>query len=268
MVIYNKFKEIAETYSDKEIFLGQETYFNFLERVNFTAEILNVDVSEDYYVFRSDNKFDYYVNFLACNKIGKTFVPLPSDIKEKKYTEVVELLEINDLKNIAIVFHTSGTTGKSKGVKYTESALLQNIENHNNDALKLTDEDIAWSYGSPHLAGFLIGVSFTTIMVGGQVLLEDLLPSQCQKIIDKYKPTWSFFPPSLIEMLKRLKSTNLNLDSFKRIVVSATKPTENQIKFLLNKGCQSINHCYSATDFAASTVAIGRDIIDKNDIDL
>ena len=277
MVIYNKFKEIAEIYSDKEIFLGQktksyfgdkpETYFHFLERVNFTAEILNVDISEDYYVFRSDNKFDYYVNFLACNKIGKTFVPVPIDIKEKKYTEVVELLKVNDLKNIAIVFHTSGTTGKSKGVKYTESALLQNMKICRN-ALKLTNEDIGWSYGSPHLAGFLIGVSFTTILTGGQVLLEDLMPSHSQKIIDKYKPTYTFFPPSLIEMLKRLKSINLNLDSFKRIVVSATKPTENQIKFLLNKGCQSINHCYSATDFASSTVAIGRDIIDKNNIDL
>jgi len=192
---------------------------------------------------------------------------LPSDIKEKKYTEVVELLEINDLKNIAIVFHTSGTTGKSKGVKYKEKALLQNMKICRN-ALKLTDEDIGWAYGSPHLAGFLIGVSFTTILTGGQVLLEDLMPSQSQKIIDEYKPTYTFFPPSLIEMLKRLENTNLNLDSFKRIVVSATKPTENQIKFLLNKGCQSINHCYSATDFAASTVAIGRDITDKNNIDL
>ena len=74
MVIYNKFKEVAEKYSDKELFLGQktksylgdkpETYFHFLERVNFTAEILNVDISEDYYVFRSDNKFDYYV--ISC----------------------------------------------------------------------------------------------------------------------------------------------------------------------------------------------------------
>ena len=277
MVIYNKFKEIAETYPNKEIFLGQETksylgekpetYFYFLERVNFTAEILNSDITEDYYIFKSNNKFDYFVNFLACNKIGKTFVPLSSDIKEKKYTEVVDLLEINDLKNIAIVFHTSGTTGKSKGVKYTESALLQNMKICRN-ALKLTNEDIGWSYGSPHLAGFLVGISLTTILTGGQVILEDLKPTNSQDIIDKYKPTYTFFPPSLIEMLKRLESTNLNLDSFKRIVVSATKPTEEQIKFLLNKGCQSINHCYSATDFASSTVAIGRNITDKNDIDL
>jgi hypothetical protein len=58
MVIYNKFKEVAEKYSDKEIFLGQETksylgdkpetYFYFLERVNFTAEVLNFEIPEDY----------------------------------------------------------------------------------------------------------------------------------------------------------------------------------------------------------------------------
>tara|TARA_Y100000590_G_scaffold424907_1_gene532335 strand:+ start:3504 stop:5417 length:1914 start_codon:yes stop_codon:yes gene_type:complete len=277
MLIYKKFKEIAETYPNKEIFLGQETksylgeksetYFYFLERVNFTAEILNSDITEDYYIFKSDNKFDYFVNFLACNKIRKTFVPIPVDIKEKKYNEIIKLLKVNDLKDISVVFHTSGTTGKSKGVKYTESALLQNMKICRN-ALKLTDEDIGWSYGSPHLAGFLVGVSFTTILTGGQVLLEDLKPTDSQKVIDKYKPTYTFFPPSLIEMLKRLERTNLNLNSFKRIVVSATKPTENQLKFLLDKGCQSINHCYSATDFASSTVAIGRNITDKNNIDL
>jgi len=104
MVIYNKFKEVAEKYSDKEIFLGQETksylgdkpetYFYFLERVNFTAEVLNFEIPEDYYVFRSDNKMDYYVNFFACNKIGKTFVPLPNDIGKDHYNEVV--LKVSD----------------------------------------------------------------------------------------------------------------------------------------------------------------------------
>jgi len=135
MVIYNHFKSIAETYPNKEIFLGQETksylgekpetYFYFLERVNFTAEILSMDIPYPYYVFKSENKFDYYVNFLACNKIGKVFVPVPNDVSDQYFSEVEQQVSNSNLDDICLVLSTSGTTGKSKGVSFQKMRFMK-----------------------------------------------------------------------------------------------------------------------------------------------
>ncbi len=279
MVIYNKFKEVAEKYLDKEIFLGQETksylgdkpetYFYFLERVNFTAEVLNFEIPEDYYVFRSDNKMDYYVNFFACNKIGKTFVPLPNDIGKDHYNEVVLKVSESDLSDVALILSTSGTTGKSKGVKFSEKSIVENLATAV-EAFDITNETITWAYGSPSLAGMLIGLTISTVLAGGQVILDNFRMLRLNKFISEYKPTLMFIPPTTINMIKKYKriSNNLDLTSFKKIIVSATKPTESDIKYLLEKGAQIIHHGYSASDIACSTAVLGRDISSTENIDL
>lgn len=277
MVIYNHFKKIAETYTDKEIFLGQETksylgdkpetYFYFLERVNFTAEILKLDISEKYYVFRSENKFDYYVNFLACSKIGKVFVPVPNDVSDKYFFEVVEQVSKTDLTNVSLVLSTSGTTGKSKGVKFSEEAIYENMMT-SKKTLGITDKDILWAYGSPSLAGFLTGLVTPTILSGGQIFLDDFKLLKLDKIVKEYKPTMTFIPPTTISMLKKYKrvSDKLDLSSFRKVVVSATKPTKYDITYLLDKGVQTVHHGYSASDIACSTPVLGRDI-SSSDVD-
>ena len=71
----------------------------------------------------------------------------------------------------------------------------------------------------------------------------------------------------MIKKYKRI-SNNLDLTSFKKIIVSATKPTKSDIKYLLEKGAQIIHHGYSASDIACSTAVLGRDISSTENIDL
>ena len=124
------------------------------------------------YVYRATQNIDFIVTYCAVHYLGAIAVPLEHQALEEKFKAVSD--EVNSCEfteDIVDILYTTGTTGKSKGVMLSETALVSCADNFVHD-LQFTPE-LCFIISGPlnHIASLF--KMHPTLTVGGTVCVLD-----------------------------------------------------------------------------------------------
>jgi len=117
--------------------------------------------------------YEIETKFVEKTDVGKIpmLTSLPVELENKNLASwVAEDTPVSSKKNIALFLHTSGTTGRPKGVPLTHHNIFVTLKNIK-DSFQLTEKD-TYLLVMPlfHVHG-LIGVLLTTLYAGGSVIV-------------------------------------------------------------------------------------------------
>jgi long-chain acyl-CoA synthetase len=124
----------------------------------------------------------------------------------------------------ALLLHTSGTTGASKAVEFSERALVSNIEALIS-TMTWSSEDKCLTPALPELPAVLTTCVLPAIAVGASVQLVDpCAPRKLVQHANMYRPTILYALPYTYELLCRSRSVS-ELPTDIRLCVSSSAPT-------------------------------------------
>ena len=82
------------------------------------------------YVFRATQDIDFIITYCAVHYMGAIAVPLENKVPQEVFQSIKSEVESCDfLDDIVDILYTTGTTGKSKGVMLSETALVSCADN-------------------------------------------------------------------------------------------------------------------------------------------
>ena len=124
------------------------------------------------WVFRATQDIDFVITYCAVHHIGAIAVPLEQKTSDEHFNEIkteVESCEFAD--DIVDILYTTGTTGKSKGVMLSETALVACTDNFISD-LKFSSE-LLFIISGPlsHIASLF--KMHPTLTAGGTICILD-----------------------------------------------------------------------------------------------
>lgn len=124
------------------------------------------------YVFRASQDIDFLVTYCAVHYLKAIAVPLEHAATEENFKAVEkEVLENQFVPDIADILYTTGTTGKSKGVMLSETALVSCADNFINDLHFSSDLLFIISGPLNHIASLF--KIHPVLTVGGTVCILD-----------------------------------------------------------------------------------------------
>lgn len=211
-----------------------------------------------------ESKFGYKIEYDKTNISWNEFMRLGKLSKKDSYS-------VGEPKDLAVIFHTGGTTGKSKGVKITNDNFNCSITQSqiDNDIVERGESLLAimpmfHGFGSSncvHLA-LCSGVSI--------ILVPKFDAKNCHKLIRKYKPNHILGVPSLFEAImnnKKMKGEDLSY--LKYLISGGDKLKEKAekafAKFLKEHNAkQPLLKAYGLTEAVAATTRTHKDMNDPN----
>ena len=124
------------------------------------------------HVFRATQDIDFIITYCAIHHLKAIAVPLEQKTSDEHFAEILD--EVNScefVEDIADILYTTGTTGKSKGVMLSETALVSCADNFIND-LEFTP-DLLFIISGPlsHIASLF--KMHPVLTVGGTVCILD-----------------------------------------------------------------------------------------------
>ncbi len=124
------------------------------------------------YVFRSSQDINFVIKYCAIHYIGAIAVPLESNVNDENFNQIYN--EVNSCEfaeDIVDILYTTGTTGKSKGVMLSETALVSCADNFIAD-LEFTS-DLLFIISGPlsHIASLF--KMHPVLTVGGTICILD-----------------------------------------------------------------------------------------------
>ncbi|CAH0547549.1 unnamed protein product [Brassicogethes aeneus] len=149
-------------------------------------------------------------------------------IKPQAGEENFEPVKIDNIKNTAIIYYSSGTTGPPKPICISHYAMLANVIN---SFPKEPDMEVLNHYQKQFSNGFRFLDHLPLYWISGElsgwiqngstrILVEKFEALKFWEIVDKYKVNMTFIAPnSLMELSKCPKSEHLNVDSLCLIIV-------------------------------------------------
>lgn len=82
------------------------------------------------YVFRATQDIDFIITYCAVHYMGAIAVPLENKVPQEVFQSIISEVESCDFSDdIVDILYTTGTTGKSKGVMLSETALVSCADN-------------------------------------------------------------------------------------------------------------------------------------------
>lgn len=124
------------------------------------------------YVFRSTQDIDFVVTYCAVHYIGAIAVPMEQKATDEYFNAIkAEVSACEFSEDIADILYTTGTTGKSKGVMLSETALVSCADNFIAD-LQITS-DLLFIISGPlsHIASLF--KMHPVLTVGGTICILD-----------------------------------------------------------------------------------------------
>lgn len=145
----------AILYGDRRL-----SYDELKEKINATYSTLRKIVKTGYrVVLKLPNTPEFIINSYAIEKIGAIPVPVSQLLKERETEEIVDDVKANvvisdagvdvvgedreiDLdEDVAMIFYTSGVTGRPKGIAHTKDTILTTCQTEG-DLLGIREDDV------------------------------------------------------------------------------------------------------------------------------
>ncbi len=158
------------------------------------------------YVFRGSQDIDFLVTYCAVHNIGAIAVPLEAQVPESSFSAIsAEVESCNYAEDIVDILYTTGTTGKSKGVMLSETALVSCADNFIAD-LGFTSELLFIISGPLNHIASLFKIH-PTITAGGAICVLDGL-KDINAFFDvfnlPFKKFATFLVPASIRLIMQL----------------------------------------------------------------
>jgi len=197
-------------------------------------------------------------NIIICHEKAENFLSFEELlVKEENKLPKIDIQE----KDYAIIFYTSGTTGKPKGVliNYLQlGAPAKAIKYFVNS--DISDKDTALcALPFSHLGG-LIFIQVMLEFNATVVLLDRFMPADFLKDIQQYKVSWFWLVPSMYYALLQLKEfETYNLSNLRWIVIFGAPSSPNAMRRFHEHCPQAIlYHGWGLTETNAPTTVIPR----------
>lgn len=124
------------------------------------------------YVFRSTQDIDFVVTYCAVHYVGAIAVPLEQKATDEHFNAIyTEVTSCTFAEDIVDILYTTGTTGKSKGVMLSETALVSCADNFITDLQFSSDLLFIISGPLSHIASLF--KMHPVLTVGGTICILD-----------------------------------------------------------------------------------------------
>lgn len=124
------------------------------------------------YVFRASQDIDFVVTYCAVHHIGAIAVPMEQKVTDEYFNAIsAEVAACEFSEDITDILYTTGTTGKSKGVMLSETALVSCADNFITDLHFSSDLLFIISGPLSHIASLF--KMHPVLTVGGTICILD-----------------------------------------------------------------------------------------------
>ena len=124
------------------------------------------------YVFRASQDIDFVVTYCAVHHIGAIAVPMEQKVTDEYFNAIsAEVAACEFSEDITDILYTTGTTGKSKGVMLSETALVSCADNFITDLQFSSDLLFIISGPLSHIASLF--KMHPVLTVGGTICILD-----------------------------------------------------------------------------------------------
>ena len=150
------------------------TYSQLWDRIIKRAEELKSEgvLPNRPYVFRASQDIDFVVTYCAVHHIGAIAVPMEQKVTDEYFNAIsAEVAACEFSADITDILYTTGTTGKSKGVMLSETALVSCADNFITDLQFSSDLLFIISGPLSHIASLF--KMHPVLTVGGTICILD-----------------------------------------------------------------------------------------------
>lgn len=150
------------------------TYSQLWDRIIKRAEELKSEgvLPNRPYVFRASQDIDFVVTYCAVHHIGAIAVPMEQKVTDEYFNAIsAEVAACEFAEDITDILYTTGTTGKSKGVMLSETALVSCADNFITDLHFSSDLLFIISGPLSHIASLF--KMHPVLTVGGTICILD-----------------------------------------------------------------------------------------------
>lgn len=150
------------------------TYSQLWDRIIKRAEELKSEgvLPNRPYVFRASQDIDFVVTYCAVHHIGAIAVPMEQKVTDEYFNAIsAEVAACEFAEDITDILYTTGTTGKSKGVMLSETALVSCADNFITDLQFSSDLLFIISGPLSHIASLF--KMHPVLTVGGTICILD-----------------------------------------------------------------------------------------------
>lgn len=201
-------------------------------------------------------------------KLGQLSIPLPKtihlDVIERYYKDGVDVkpiaVQIKE-KNPIFIFYTSGTTGRPKGVIYTNKMMFWNSLNTSMQ-LGITFRDSTINTLPPyHTSGWNIFIT-PLLHKGAQIdMVEKFDAERILCLLELNKTTLFMALPTMLAMMQKTEVFNrVNLEHLRFIISGGETVSPSLLKLWKEKKGISIRPGYGLTEAGPSITSLHHDI--------
>ncbi|KAK4506305.1 hypothetical protein PRZ48_000035 [Zasmidium cellare] len=226
--------------------LIQEEFEFYIEDLGSDVVIIPKDAyAEEGHAVKAARKYEAAI--AECYWDGKTAVV---DIKEEgKMAKAKNQDKLEAQKDdVALVLHTSGTTGRPKAVPLTHENLLTSIVNIIN-TYELTSKDITMLIMPLFHVHGLLASFLSPLYSGGSAIVPKRLEPSFWSVFDKHKATWYTATPSMHRVILQFpEPSRAALDRVRFIRSCSSQLSPSLLKQLEDKFKSPVLESYAMTE--------------------